>query len=153
MISGVLGAASKMNMRKILSFHIISQIGYLVLGLAIFTPLAIAGAIFFMIHNILAKTNLFLITGVVEKIKGTSNLNEINGLYHRFPFLSLLFLIVALSLAGLPPLSGFWAKFILIKAGFEVQEYFVVGIALITGLLTLFSMMKIWVNAFGVKIK
>lgn len=148
MFSGVLGALSKMNMRKILSFHIVSQVGYMVLGLALFTPLAIAGAIFYIIQHILAKTNLFLITGVVEKIKGSSNLNEISGLYHRFPILSIIFLVVALSLAGLPPLSGFWAKFILIKAGFAVQEYFVIAIALLTGLLTLFSMMKIWVNAF-----
>lgn len=148
MLSGVLGAASKMDMRRILSFHIISQIGYMVLGLALFTPLAIAGAIFYIIHNILAKTNLFLITGVVEKIKGSSSLKDVSGLYHGFPILSILFLIVALSLAGLPPFSGFWAKFILIKAGFEAQEYFAIVIALITGLLTLFSMMKIWVNSF-----
>jgi multicomponent Na+:H+ antiporter subunit D len=148
MFSGVLGAASKMDMRRILSFHIISQIGYMVLGLALFTPLAIAGAIFYIIHNILAKTNLFLITGVVEKIKGSSSLKDISGLYQGFPILSILFLVAALSLAGLPPFSGFWAKFILIRAGFDEQEYFVITIALITGLLTLFSMMKIWVNAF-----
>ncbi|MGJ3234110.1 Na+/H+ antiporter subunit D [Marivirga sp.] len=148
MISGVLGALSKMDMRRILSFHIVSQVGYMVLGLALFTPLAIAGSIFYMIQHILAKTNLFLITGVVEKIKGSSNLNKVTGLYHHFPILSIIFLLVALSLAGLPPFSGFWAKFILIKAGFEVQEYLVIVIALITGLLTLFSMMKIWVNSF-----
>jgi len=148
MLSGVLGALSKMEMRKILSFHIVSQVGYMVLGLALFTPLAIAGSIFYIIQHILAKTNLFLITGVVEKIKGSSNLNEISGLYHRFPLLSLLFFLVALSLAGLPPFSGFWAKFVLIKAGFQEQEYVVIGIALLTGLLTVFSMMKIWVNAF-----
>lgn len=148
MLSGVLGALSKMNMRRILSFHIVSQVGYMVLGLALFTPLAIAGAIFYIFQHILAKTNLFLITGVVEKIKGSSNLKEVSGLYHQFPVFSVIFLVVALSLAGLPPLSGFWAKFILIKAGFEQHEYFLIAIALITGLLTLFSMMKIWVNAF-----
>ncbi|WP_296622990.1 proton-conducting transporter membrane subunit [Marivirga sp.] len=148
MLSGVFGALSKVNMRRILSFHIVSQVGYMVLGLALFTPLAIAGAIFYIIQHILAKTNLFLITGVVEKIKGTSNLKGVSGLYHRFPVFSIIFLVVALSLAGLPPLSGFWAKFILIKAGFEQQEYLMIFVVLITGLLTLFSMMKIWVNAF-----
>ncbi|ADR22615.1 cation:proton antiporter [Marivirga tractuosa] len=148
MLSGVFGALSKMDMRRILSFHIVSQVGYMILGLALYTPLAVAGAIFYVIQHILAKTNLFLITGLVEKIKGSSNLKEISGLYHRFPIVSIIFLIVALSLAGLPPFSAFWAKFILIKAGFEVKEYFVVAIALITGLLTLFSMVKIWVNAF-----
>jgi multicomponent Na+:H+ antiporter subunit D len=148
MLSGVFGALSKVNMRRILSFHIVSQVGYMVLGLALYTPLAIAGAIFYIIQHILAKTNLFLITGVVEKIKGTSNLKGVSGLYHRFPIFSIFFLVVALSLAGLPPLSGFWAKFILIKAGFQQEEYLMIFIVLITGLLTLFSMMKIWVNAF-----
>ncbi|MEX0966949.1 MAG: Na+/H+ antiporter subunit D [Bacteroidia bacterium] len=148
MITGVLGAVAMNQMRRILSFHIISQIGYMVMGLALFTPLALAGAIFYIIHHIIVKTNLFLISGVVEKIKGSSELEYIGGLYKSFPLLSLLFLIPALSLAGLPPLSGFWSKFILIKAGFEIQEYTIVVVAIITGLLTLFSMTKIWNFAF-----
>ncbi|MEX0810752.1 MAG: proton-conducting transporter membrane subunit [Chitinophagales bacterium] len=151
MLSGVLGAVSMGSMRKILSFHIISQIGYMVLGIALFTPFAIAGTVFYIIHHIIVKTNLFLIAGVVEKIKGSSVLDEIGGLYRHFPLLSLLFLIPAFSLAGLPPLSGFWAKFILIKAGFETEAYFAVAIALITGILTLYSMTKIWNNAFWKK--
>lgn len=148
MFSGVIGAAAMTEMRRILSFHIISQIGYMVLGLALYSPLAIAGGVFYIIHNILAKTNLFLITGVVEKIKGSGYLKKIGGIYQHFPWLSLLFLISALSLAGLPPLSGFWAKFILIEAGFAMEAYFVIFIAIVTALLTLFSMTKIWVHAF-----
>lgn len=151
MLSGVLGALSRNSMRKILSFHIISQIGYMILGLALFTPLALAGAIFYMVQHILVKTNLFMITGLVEKIKGTSTLKNIGGLYKSFPFVSLIFFIVALSLAGIPPLSGFWPKFILIKAGFEVEEYWVIAVAIVTGLLTLFSMTKIWMYAFWEK--
>ena len=151
MVSGVMGAVSSDSMRKILSFHIISQIGYMVLGLALFTPFAIAGAVFYIIHHIIVKTNLFLITGVVEKIKGTSELDKVGGLYKHFPILSLLFLIPALSLAGLPPLSGFWAKFILIKAGLETEAYFAIAIALATGILTLYSMLKIWNNVFWIK--
>lgn len=148
MLTGVLGAASQNDFRKILSFHIISQIGYMILGLALFTPLAIAGAIFYIIHHIIVKTNLFFVGGFVDKMKGSFELGKLGGVYKFYPMLGLLFLIPALSLAGIPPLSGFWAKFVVIKAGLEVQEYFVVGVALLVGLLTLFSMTKIWNEVF-----
>ena len=148
MLTGVLGAASQNDMRKILSFHIISQIGYMIMGLALFSPLAIAGAIFYIIHHIIVKTNLFLVSGVVDKMKGSFELKKIGGLYKYYPLLGLLFLIPALSLAGIPPLSGFWAKFVVIKAGLEIDQMFIVGVALFVGLLTLFSMTKIWNEAF-----
>lgn len=148
MLTGVLGAAAQSDFRKILSFHIISQIGYMILGLALFSPLAIAGAIFYIIHHIIVKTNLFFVSGVVDKLKGSYDLGKLGGVYKYYPMLGLLFLIPALSLAGIPPLSGFWAKFVVIKAGLEIKEYLVVGIALLVGLLTLFSMTKIWNEVF-----
>jgi multicomponent Na+:H+ antiporter subunit D len=148
MLTGVLGAAAQSDFRKILSFHIISQIGYMILGLALFSPLAIAGAIFYIIHHIIVKTNLFFVSGVVDKLKGSYDLGKLGGVYKYYPMLGLLFLIPALSLAGIPPLSGFWAKFVVIKAGLEIKEYLIVGIALLVGLLTLFSMTKIWNEVF-----
>ncbi len=148
MLTGVLGAASQNDMRKILSFHIISQIGYMIMGLALFSPLAIAGTIFYIIHHIIVKTNLFFVSGVVDKMKGSFELKKIGGIYKYYPLLGLLFLIPALSLAGIPPLSGFWAKFVVIKAGLEINQMFIVVVALIVGLLTLFSMTKIWNEAF-----
>lgn len=148
MLTGVLGAASQNDMRKILSFHIISQIGYMIMGLALFSPLAIAGAIFYIIHHIIVKTNLFLVSGFVDKMKGSFELKKIGGIYKYYPLLGLLFLIPALSLAGIPPLSGFWAKFVVIKAGLEINQMFIVIVALFVGLLTLFSMTKIWNEAF-----
>lgn len=148
MFIGVMGAASQNDVRKILSFHIISQIGYMIMGLALFSPLAIAGAIFYIIHHIIVKTNLFLVSGVVEKMKGSYDLKKIGGLYKYYPLLGLLFLIPALSLAGIPPLSGFWAKFVVIKAGLEIEQALIVIVALVVGLLTLFSMTKIWNEAF-----
>jgi multicomponent Na+:H+ antiporter subunit D len=148
MLTGVLGAAAQNDLRKILSFHIISQIGYMILGLALFSPLAIAGAIFYIIHHIIVKTNLFFVSGVVKRLKGSYLLNEVGGFYKYYPMIGLLFLIPAFSLAGIPPLSGFWAKFVVIKAGLDLSQYFVVGIALFVGLLTLFSMTKIWNEVF-----
>lgn len=148
MLTGVLGAASQSNFRKILSFHIISQIGYMIMGLALYSPLAIAGAIFYIIHHIIVKTNLFLVSGAVNKMKGSYELKKLGGLYKYYPLLGLLFFIPAFSLAGIPPLSGFWAKFIAIKAGLDLNQYFIVAVALFVGLLTLYSMTKIWNEVF-----
>lgn len=148
MLTGVLGAAAQSDFRKILSFHIISQIGYMILGLAIYTPLAIAGAVFYLVHHIIVKANLFLIAGVARRIAGSTELSRIGGLYKTAPLLAFLFLIPAFSLAGFPPLSGFWAKFILIKAALEAQLWFIAFLALLVGLLTIYSMSKIWGQAF-----
>jgi multicomponent Na+:H+ antiporter subunit D len=148
MVTGVLGAAAQFEIRKILSFHIISQIGYMTLGLALFTPLALAAAIFYLVHHIIVKTNLFLIGGVIRHIKGSYDLKKIGGLYLSNPLLAFLFLVPALSLGGIPPLSGFFAKFTIIRAGLEVESYLIVLIALAVGILTLYSMTKIWAEAF-----
>jgi multicomponent Na+:H+ antiporter subunit D len=152
MVVGVLGAAAQIDFRKILSFHIVSQIGYMVMGLAIYTPLAIAGAIFFIIHNILVKTNLFLISGLVKETNGSFALKKLGGVYHTFPFIALLFAISAFSLTGVPPLSGFWGKYLLAYGGFKAGEFLIVGISLFVSILTLFSMTKIWGEVFWKKL-
>ncbi|MEE2023919.1 MULTISPECIES: Na+/H+ antiporter subunit D [Alkalimonas] len=148
MLTGVLGAAAQFEVRRILSFHIISQIGYMILGLALFTPLALIGGVFYIMHHIIVKANLFLVAGLMYRLGGSFELKKLGGLYRNHPGLAVLFLIPALSLAGVPPLSGFFAKFILIKAGVEASAWWAVGIALLVGLLTLFSMIKIWNEAF-----
>ncbi len=148
MVVGVLGAAAQSDMRKILSFHIVSQIGYMILGLALLTPLAIVGAVFYLVHHIVVKANLFLIAGVAQRIAGGTELSRIGGLYKSAPLLAVLFVVPAFSLSGFPPLSGFWAKFLLVKAALEVQGWIIAGIALAVGLLTIYSMTKIWAQAF-----
>jgi multicomponent Na+:H+ antiporter subunit D len=148
MVTGVLGAAAHYEIRRILSFHIISQIGYMLLGLALLTQAAIAAGIFYIVHHIIVKANLFLIGGIIGHIKGTTELKQIGGLYRTAPLLGVLFLIPALSLGGIPPLSGFWAKFGLIKGALEIEAFLMVIIALLVGIWTLFSMTKIWGEAF-----
>ena len=152
MVTGVLGAIAQSDIRRILSFHIISQIGYMIMGLALMTPLALAGSVFYLIHHIVVKTNLFLISGIIAH-HGNDNyqLDKLGGLYRHKPWLALLFLIPAMSLAGFPPLSGFFSKFILIKAGLENQYWLIAGTALAVGILTLISMSKIWNQAFWKK--
>ena len=148
MLTGVLGAVAQIEVRRILSFHIISQIGYMIMGLALFTPLALAGAVFYIFHHVIVKTNLFLVAGVMERAGGTGDLSKIGSFYQRMPFLAVLFLIPALSLAGLPPLSGFFAKLSLLQAGVEINQFWLVGVALFVSLLTLYSMTKIWTLGF-----
>ncbi|MEL6646552.1 MAG: Na+/H+ antiporter subunit D [Pseudomonadota bacterium] len=148
MTTGVLGAAAQTDFRKILSFHIVSQIGYMVLGLALYTPLALVGAVFYLVHHIIVKANLFLISGLAQKLTGDTELRRIGGLYKSAPFLAALFLIPAFSLAGFPPLSGFWAKYVLVKASLDVEAWFIAFVALAVGLLTIYSMTKIWAEAF-----
>ncbi len=148
MVTGVLGAAAQFEFRRVLSFHIVSQIGYMVLGLGLFTPLALAGTVFYLIHHIVVKTNLFLVAGIVKRLGGTLDLGSLGGLYRRRPALALLFLVPAFSLAGIPPLSGFWGKLVLVKAGLDSGHYAVTATALGVSLLTLYSMTKLWNEAF-----
>lgn len=148
MLTGVLGAMAHNEFRKILSFHIVSQIGYMTMGLGLFTTLGLGGGIFYIVHHIIVKTNLFLVSGIVYRLRGTYELKGLGGL-QKNPVLSVLFLIPALSLAGIPPLSGFFAKLSLVQAGFSSGEYTIIAVSLAVGFLTLFSMTKIWNEVFA----
>jgi multicomponent Na+:H+ antiporter subunit D len=148
MVTGVLGAAAQNEIRRILSFHIVSQIGYMIMGLALYTPLAVAGAVFYVVHHIIVKTNLFLVAGLVRRLTGSMDLKLMGGVYAASPMVSILFLVPAFSLAGMPPLSGFWAKLILIRASLEAGAYVIAATAIVVGVLTLYSMTKIWGEVF-----
>ncbi|MCU0485114.1 MAG: Na+/H+ antiporter subunit D [Anaerolineales bacterium] len=148
MVSGVFGAAAQTDFRRLLSFHIISQIGYLLMGLGLFTQGALAASLYFMVHVILAKTALFLVAGIVDRMEGSFNLKVLGGIYARRFWVALLFLLPALSLAGLPPLSGFFAKLALVITGLEAQQYPIVAVALAVSFMTLYSMTKVWNEVF-----
>ncbi|MEO6123448.1 MAG: Na+/H+ antiporter subunit D [Ilumatobacteraceae bacterium] len=148
MVIGVLGAIAQNDVKRILSFHIVSQIGYMVFGIALGGPAAIAATIFFLIHQIPVKTSLFLVDGMIEQATGTSRLDRLSGLLHRSGFLAALFVIPALSLAGIPPLSGFVGKLGLITAGLDAGDGILVAVAITCSLLTLVSMVKIWLSVF-----
>ncbi|MCB1113956.1 MAG: hypothetical protein KDK62_04300 [Chlamydiia bacterium] len=148
MLTGVLGAISMHSIRGILSYHIISQIGYMTLGLSLFTPGAIAASLLFTVHNIWAKASLFLIGGAAQASSHTDDLKKMGNLSSFTPWLAAAFLLQALALVGFPPLSGFWGKYLIILESLRAEHFIIAGIALITGWLTLFSMMKIWIGAF-----
>jgi multicomponent Na+:H+ antiporter subunit D len=120
----------------------------MILGLGLFTPLALAGAVFYLLHHIIVKANLFLISGLVRRHGGSFELSRVGGLYRSHGWVALLFFIPAFSLAGFPPLSGFWAKMILIRASLEAGQFLLAAVAAVVGLLTVYSMVKIWSEAF-----
>lgn len=148
MIVGAIGALAQTDVKRILSFHIISQIGYMLMGLGLFSVAGTTGAILFLVHHMPVKTVLFLIGGLIENAQGSSRLSRSGGLATAKPWLAVLFAIPALSLAGLPPFSGFVAKLAVISAGVDASSSVIVAVALIAGLLTMLSMTKIWIGVF-----
>lgn len=148
MVFGVLGAVGQSSVRVILSYHIVSQIGFMVLAIGLHSPAAFAAAVFYIIHHIVVKASLFLAGGIIVRANGTDELARTGGLWRAAPWLGILFLLQAMSLAGLPPLSGFWGKLMIIVEGFRQHEWVLVTLSLIASVLTLMSMLKIWLGAF-----
>ncbi len=148
MVVGVLGAIAQNDVKRILSFHIVSQIGYMILGLGLYTAAGIGAAILYVLNQIVLKSTLLLGAGLVDHGAGSSRLAEVGGLARRFPLLGWLFLLPALSLAGVPPFSGFVAKLSVVQAGVDGREWAVVAVAVAVSVLTLYSMTKIWGGVF-----
>jgi multicomponent Na+:H+ antiporter subunit D len=109
---------------------------------------AIAATIFYVMHHIIVKSSLFLIGGIAERVSGTQELKRMGGVLDLAPGVAGLFLVSAMSLAGMPPFSGFLSKLVLLRAGLGGGNYVIVGVSLVTSFLTLYSMAKIWNYAF-----
>ena len=148
MVTGVLGAAYHWDMRRILAFHSISQIGYILLAIALASRAGDAAAMFFVLHHSLVKAGLILTAALIFRATGHYDLRRIGGLYACKPWLGVLFLLLALSLVGIPPFSGFWGKYLIVRAALVQGEYLWAAVALAVGALTLYSMLKIWLEAF-----
>ncbi|RIH90010.1 Na(+)/H(+) antiporter subunit D [Meiothermus luteus] len=148
LLLGAFLALAQGELRRLLSFQLVSHIGYMLMGLGLLTPLALAGSVFYALNHMLVISALFLLAGLLYHLQGTSVLVRMGGLYRSHPGLALLFLLPAFSLAGLPPFSGFWAKFTLAAAGLEAGAYAIVGVALLVGLLTLLSMGMVFAEVF-----
>jgi multicomponent Na+:H+ antiporter subunit D len=148
MLVGVLGAIAQRDVRRALSFQVVSQIGYIVMGLGLFSAAGLAAAVFYVAQTIVVKTTLFLVAGVVERVGGTGRLSRLGGMAHRVPAVGVVFLVSALGLVGVPPFAGFVAKVGLLQAGAAADRWWIVGVALVASLLTLFSMMRIWTAVF-----
>lgn len=148
LFSGAVGAIVQNNIRKIFSYLVICHIGYMIAGLGMMTELAITGAIFYLIHDIIVKTNLFMMNGVIYKIKANHNIRKLGDFYADHPKLSLLFAIPLFSLVGIPPLSGFWPKLSLISEGWNTENFIVIGAILFASFMTLVVIVKLWGEVF-----
>ena len=148
MAVGVLGAIAQDDVKRILSFLIISSIGFMMMGMALFTVAGIAAAVFYMVHQIVLKTGLFLAGGLIEHAGGSSRLSQLGGMVRTAPVVAALFFVAAMSLAGMPPMLGFAAKFSLIDSTAASEQWWILGVAIVVSFLTLFSVAKIWIGVF-----
>lgn len=151
MLIGVFGAVGEKTTRTILAFHMVSQIGYILLGVALFTELGLTAGIFYLLHHMIVKASLFMSTGAVEVRYGTGVIGALGGISRTEPVIAVAFMIAALSLAGIPPFSGFVAKFMLIVGAVDTGDIVAVVIMLFVSLITLLSMLKIWTGMFWEK--
>ncbi|MFY7064508.1 Na+/H+ antiporter subunit D [Nocardiopsis changdeensis] len=151
MIMGILGAVAQTDIKRLLSFTLISHIGYMVFGVGLGSQLGLAGAVFYIAHHITVQTTLFLTTGLIERRGGSTNLDDLGGLIRIAPLLAVLFFVPAMNLGGIPPLSGFLGKIGLLQAGVQAGTplaYLLVGASVLTSLLTLYVIARVWNYAF-----
>jgi multicomponent Na+:H+ antiporter subunit D len=151
MLIGILGAVAQADIKRMLSFTLVSHIGYMVFGIGLATAGGYAGAIFYVVHHITIQTVLFLVLGLVERQAGSTSVVRLGGLARLFPVLGVLFFVPAMNLAGIPPMSGFLGKVGLLEAGIQLGTplaYTLVAASVGTSLLTLYAMAKAWNLAF-----
>ena len=157
MLVGVLGAMAADTIRRVLSFHIISQVGYMIMGLGVAASgnqlavgFGMAAGIFYLVHHMIVKTALLMAGGTVELEMGSGSLTKgrLGGLMQRHPALAVIFFIAAMSLAGMPPSSGFVSKLSLLQITLDTGHWLVAGVSILVSLLTLMSMARLWQTAF-----
>ena len=152
MVFGILGAVAQAGIRRLLSFTLVSHIGYMIFGIALGTAAGWGATVFYIVHHILVQTTLFLVTGLIERVAGTSNLTKLGGMQTRAPLIAVLFFIPMLNLAGIPPFSGFLGKLGLFVAGAEGTAlnvpqplvWVAIGVGTLTSLLTLYALIRVW---------
>ncbi|MBM7704647.1 Na+/H+ antiporter subunit D [Metabacillus iocasae] len=147
-VIGSIGAIAYWDVNKIIIYNIIIAVGVIVYGVTLSTPEGLAGSIYYLIHDMVIKGALFLLAGAIIVITGTSKIKDMGGLIKNHPQLGWMFFIATVSLAGIPPLSGFIGKFLLVQSGLESESYTFVAVLLVSSLLVLYSAMKIFMNCF-----
>ncbi|MCV7252619.1 Na+/H+ antiporter subunit D [Mycobacterium hackensackense] len=151
MVVGILGALAQNDIKRLLSFTLVSHIGYMVFGIALSNQLGMSGAIYYVAHHIVVQTTLFLVVGLIERQAGASTLQRLGGLAAASPVLAFVFVIPALNLGGIPPFSGFIGKVALLEAGGaagSVLAWVLVAGSVVTSLLTLYAVARVWTKAF-----
>lgn len=146
-IAGFL-AIGQSDIKRLLAYSSIMQIGYIALGFGLGTSLGILGALFHLFNHSVAKSLLFLNSGAIEYSAGTRDLNKMGGLKGKLPVTSATSLIGSMSISGIPPFSGFFSKVIIILAAVQAAHYFYALWAVLASILTLAAFMKLQKYAF-----
>lgn len=153
MILGVIGALGNHEVQKVLAYSIVYAVGFMVFGLSVLSYTSIQGVIYYLVHDMIIKALLFLLGGTIIYVAGTRRIDRISGLIKRYSSLGWMFFVAILALVGVPPLSGFIGKLLIVKGGLETSNfgsiYFWIALAsLITSLLILYSVMKVFMSCF-----
>ena len=148
MLLGAIGAVAYWDIKRILTYNVIISIGLILAGFASFNQIGLTGSVYYIVHDMLVKALIFLAGGTVIYVTGTSKIREISGLIQLHPQLGWMFFIGTLSLAGIPPLSGFVGKVLITGGTFQADYFWLGGIGLLTSLMALYSLMKIFMNCF-----
>jgi len=148
MVVGGLLALGQWDFKRLLAYSSISQIGYIVLAIGLGTPLGILAGLFHLFNHSVFKSLLFLNSGAVEYATGTRDLQEMGGLSKKMPITSTTNFIGSMSIAGIPPFSGFWSKLLIIMALVQAQRFGYAFCAVLVSILTLAMYMKVLKFAF-----
>ncbi len=148
MIFGVIGAVAHKDVTKILVYNVIVAVGFVLFGVSTMTEAGYQGAIYYVIHDMIIKAALFLLIGALVTVGGTKYLKQMGGIIKYHPALGWLFLVAVFALVGIPPLSGFIGKVLLIQGGTTVGDYWIVFLMMVASLLVLYSMIRIFLQGF-----
>jgi multicomponent Na+:H+ antiporter subunit D len=145
---GLIGALAQHDLRRVLSFNLVGHIGFTTVGVAIGTPAALGGSILYLLHHMLVISTLFLVSGLFLRQRRTTDMRLLGGMYRTQPWVACLALVPLLSLAGIPPLSGFLAKLAVVAPMLDAGQYLLAAIALGVSLLTMLSVARVWEACF-----
>ncbi|WP_028608660.1 Na+/H+ antiporter subunit D [Paenibacillus harenae] len=148
MVLGAFGAVAYSDVQRILNYNVVISVGFIAFGLAVASKDSLDGAVFYLLHDMFAKALLFILGGLIVHLSGTSRLKEMGGLIRKYPAAGWMFFIAALAVAGIPPLSGFAGKLLLIRGGLQEKEYLLTAISLASSFIVLYSLIRLFMNAF-----
>lgn len=148
MIGGSIGAVAYKDIRQVVTYNVVIAVGFIFVGLAVATPSAIEGSIYYLIHDMFVKALLFLLAGTVILLTGTGNMERMSGLIRNYPSLGWMFFIVMMSLAGVPPLSGFIGKLLVGQGAAESGHYVLLALAFLSSLFVLYSLLRVFLGCF-----
>ncbi|MDN4494684.1 Na+/H+ antiporter subunit D [Ureibacillus aquaedulcis] len=148
LIAGCMGALSGRDIYTIATYNVIIGVGFILIGLAVGTETALTGAIYYLIHDMLAKALLFLLVGMVFYVSGESVVKKMSGIIQNYPLFGWIYFLVMLALAGIPPLSGFMGKVLIGQGAIESGSYVLLALGFASSIIVLYSLLRIFLASF-----